>query len=313
MADLRNNVKLQLPDRYDGTRNALIIQGWIFQIEKYIDFYGLDPANHLKLVQTLLRGEAAIWWLAHEKEVTAGRMERIETWERFKTALKDEFEPKEFQYELRSQLNRLYQNKKTVAEYATAFRKIIIMLENASSSELIHHFIDHLNADIALNVIDKNPTTLADAITRAQQVEDNLRRYGGRKKEKGKQRDNGFGAFYQQQQAPDYMELDAVNIGGKGKGKQRQGNGFQKKLSQQQLQQHIKAGACFKCHQPGHTARFCTAQQGPSGGQQMNQMYQAYPAMPAMPNLSHKASRQRLQLSNINAETMTDQGNSSSQ
>src|SRR5262249_35337548 len=148
--------------------------------------YGLEGPAMVKIATNLLRGQAAIWWLAVECDIRANVMNPIITWEEFKRILKLEYEPRDYQYELRSCLHKLYQNKHTVASYAAEFRKTALMISNITNDEMVHAFIDHLNHEIALHVVDKNPKTLSDAITRAQQVEDNLYRYGDKKKEKDK-------------------------------------------------------------------------------------------------------------------------------
>src|SRR5262249_50623953 len=98
---------------------------------------------------------------------------------------------------------------------------------------------------------------------------------------------------------PTPMELDNVNVGN-GKGKS-QGKG-QQKLTPAQRKQLISEGRCFKCYQPGHTAKFCGKQvQGfpgqavgvnPMANQAWAQQYgMMYPTMPMMPHFSHKVSQ----------------------
>src|SRR5262249_25567338 len=94
--------------------------------------------------------------------------------------------------------------------------------------------------------------------------------------------------------------------------------GHGKKLSDKERKHLQSIGACFKCKQPGHTAKFCPNKgnsQNPAQlmqviqnlQRQVAQLQQTYPAMPLMP--SHKVSRSPINLHNV--ETMTGEGTTS--
>src|SRR5262249_10208428 len=157
-------------------------------------------------------------------------------------------------------------------------------------------FIEHLNRDIALHVVDKDPKTIMEAITQAQQVEDNLTQYGDRKKDKGKGKERATvpvaspGNLFLPAPQPDWMHLDALNLKGQGKGngkgrgkpKPGQGQGQKQRLNPQQLQYLKQTGACFKCYNQGHTAKFCPLNRTvpvASIAPTMQPIYQSYPAM----------------------------------
>src|SRR5262249_55219745 len=102
------------------------------------------------------------------------------------------------------------------------------------------------------------------------------------------------------------------------KGKKRNGQQGQPskqgqaKLSPQQVQYLKQAGACFKCYNQGHTAKYWPLNRpvpvaATSAAMPMNPFYQAYPAMPMMPMYLHMAPKNHIQLQAINTATMTDQ------
>ena len=146
-------IKLPLPDFYDGRRDVLYIQAWFFQVEKYKAFYTLDEENTMKLVKTLLRGEAALWWQVREAAVAAHQIGDIATWNAFKLELQEEFEPKDYTFDIRTKMNKLFQNKKSVSEYTMEFRKLSILLPKANDDELVHRYLSHLNPDLANDVM----------------------------------------------------------------------------------------------------------------------------------------------------------------
>src|SRR5271167_3519442 len=92
-----------------------------------------------------------------------------------------------------------------------------------------------------------------------------------------------------QEKDVDWMDLDAIQTGNKGK-----------KLSKKQIAHLPKIGACFKCKQVGHTMKQCLMTSNP-GKQNPQALYQAYPAMSNMANMNHKASR-KSGINNINVE-----------
>src|SRR5262249_27492030 len=99
--------------------------------------------------------------------------------------------------------------------------------------------------------------------------------------------------MFQPAPAPDWMHVDALNIKGNGNGKGRgkdcgkptPGSAQQQKLNPQQVQYLKQIGACFKCYQPGHTAKYCPLNRtipvaATTLAMPINPLYQAYPAMP---------------------------------
>src|SRR5271168_3408134 len=57
----------------------------------------------------------------------------------------------------------------------------MILLTGVPKEESLHIYITHLNAEIATEVMQANPTSVADAINAAQKAEDLLKRFGKRK------------------------------------------------------------------------------------------------------------------------------------
>src|SRR5215469_8647477 len=99
-------------------------------------------------------------------------------------------------------LLRLRQGNLTISAYSAEFHKITIMISDIHDAEAKHLFIEHLNKDIALHVVDKNRTTLADAIAKAQNAEDFMHWYGDQKiGDKKDNKDKGKGC----QQSDNYL------------------------------------------------------------------------------------------------------------
>ena len=55
-------IKPQKPDTFDGQREGLSTDAWLFQLEQYGELTNLDEAVLVQFAATLLQGNAAIWW-----------------------------------------------------------------------------------------------------------------------------------------------------------------------------------------------------------------------------------------------------------
>jgi Ty3 transposon capsid-like protein len=323
-------VRIHLPPVFFGQRDPLFIISWVSKVKRFVAFYNMAEANALKFVITLLEGEADLWWGERESQVALGNQPAIATVDAFVVALKLEFKPEDYDFELCQQLLKLYQNKSTVREYTQEFCKISILLKETHVKDVIHLYVMHLNKDISWEVMRNFPTSLAQAVQFATRAEDMMRRMGfgprdGRK-DKGKKREDnkptpwttdfpGFG--YGNGSTP--MELDNVQVR-KGKG-----NGKEKGQPMSEEKKKLKAqGLCFKCHQPGHTAKYCLGKRQQVGGNPMaayaawaQQYGQAYPTMPNMPNMpymqnfNHKVNPRAVGIHNtdvVDENTQTTQG-----
>jgi hypothetical protein len=267
------------------------------------------------MIPSFLKGEAILWWDAHEVAVTTGTVAALANWAMFETELKHKFEPRDFTFEVRTKIHKLFQNKKNVQEFTFDFRKLSILITDMMHSEIVHTYVTHLNYDIATEVMWKNPATLVEAITEAQHAEDLLRRFS-----KGRKQDirpawtpsqqyygNGSSSNYSGPTPMDLSNVGMANPYGKGKGKGKgkpPGQGFPQpqfqKLTKAERDYLSQNKGCFRCRQLGHWAKNCTvypnAQQGPA--------MPRYPIYPAQPVYTHQVSRRALKVNNI--QTMTE-------
>jgi hypothetical protein len=68
------------------------------------------------MIPSFLAGEASLWWDAREIEVTEGRVPALANWAAFETELKQEFEPQDYTFEIRTKLQM--HNIQTMTENA---------------------------------------------------------------------------------------------------------------------------------------------------------------------------------------------------
>lgn len=88
LAENRNTSKVKEPSTYDGTRDALLIDGWIRSVERYINFYDWTPEKSYLFAATLLRDRADAWFRTIELTEEAPT-----TWLELKRLIMEFFRP----------------------------------------------------------------------------------------------------------------------------------------------------------------------------------------------------------------------------
>ena len=219
-----NHAKIPLPRPFDGSRDPLTIESWLFDLNEYCSYYGMTEAQKLRLVTAYLKGEAGIWWKNTYRQIQLGRLPRFEQWAQFEAAFRRKFIPHDYQFELRSKLLRIYQNNKSVQEFIAEFQKITILMVELSVREEIHTFITHLRPELGREVNRHHPVDMETAIELAQAAEELENRYDRKKRpqqqqDKGKKKEQDWQKDWNSYFGTDPMDLD--NIGVKGKGKQK--------------------------------------------------------------------------------------------
>ena len=72
------------PNTYDGTRNATIVDNFLFELDQYFDAMGVrDEASKVGTAPTYLRGAAQLWWRRKYGEMGKGIC-AIDSWADFK-------------------------------------------------------------------------------------------------------------------------------------------------------------------------------------------------------------------------------------
>lgn len=91
------NLKPNKPDSYDGRRDYLVVNTWLYKVEQYLALTQitrpgvmLDDSSRILFASTFLTGTAAVWWY------TLIQSNKIpNTWEQFKAAVVKEFVPED--------------------------------------------------------------------------------------------------------------------------------------------------------------------------------------------------------------------------
>ncbi|KAH0775542.1 hypothetical protein KY290_006953 [Solanum tuberosum] len=125
---------------------------WIFQVERYFDFYSILPEHQLSLASFYLDGEALEWyrWLFRNKQLV--------DWSHFAAKLILRFRKKELE-DPEGQLAKLRQSS-TVADYQSRFEAMANETEDISDPLMMKLFLSGLRLDIKTVVVVISPKHL---------------------------------------------------------------------------------------------------------------------------------------------------------
>ena len=156
--------KPEKPSTYDGKREAIVVETWLYQVEAYLNILmvanpnmQLDEGTRVCYATTLLKGNAANWWFML---VQAGQAPG--QWEDFKNVLRSEFVPQDSERRNRDKLRNLRQTA-SVSGYLTTFRNLVIAIPGMNDAEKLDRFCAGLKNEVRLEVLKANPADLNTA------------------------------------------------------------------------------------------------------------------------------------------------------
>ncbi|KAI3742689.1 hypothetical protein L1987_60382 [Smallanthus sonchifolius] len=133
---------------------------WLAQASRYFEFYSISVKDQLTIASFYLDDTAADWfdWLQRHHQIT--------TWDAFTIALLKRFRSSDLE-EPEGLLAKLHQTS-SVADYRSRFEAISNRTMPLPVEFLIRCWISGLRSDIKQSVICHEPTTLEDAMDKAQ-------------------------------------------------------------------------------------------------------------------------------------------------
>jgi Retrotransposon gag protein len=262
---LRSSVKASKPKTYDGLRGA-DPEVWLFQFNQYANINQLDENDRPKLAATYLEGNAATWWrnlAMHSHDRTGDGI----SWIDFQQGLISMFKPVNAKKIARDKLASLRQTN-SVAKYNFDFTQLCLEINDIHESEKLDKYVRGLKEKIRVEVELAEPTTLAQAMSKAQRI-DNIT-YQTYISQHGQHASRNFNS-YTDSNAMDLGGIKEVNAlssrNGRANTKTYRPNEVQKsgkqftpaqRLSQEEFKYCQANKLCLRCKEPGHVARYCT-------------------------------------------------------
>ena len=240
-------IKPTKPDVYDGKRDGLTVNTWLYQVELYLNLVQLnnpelnvDDNMKISFASSLLKKNAASWWyMKYQAGVAPGQ------WDAFKQAVKDEFIPQDNIRRVRDRLRNLVQ-KTSVVHYVESFRNLVIEIPTMSEDEKVDKFISGLKPAVRLEVLKSGAQTLDEVTRIALSVDSAMFNFG-----------MFSGSSYGQNNiGPQPMEIGNMETKPTYRNNSYNGNrNVNNKYSNSQKEKDRAEGNCFVCHKKGCRAR----------------------------------------------------------
>ena len=228
------NLKPNKPVCFNGSRDFLVVNTWLYKVEQYFVLVQvananvvLSDANRISFATTLLTGTAAVWWYTVLKA-----NEVPQSWDSFVAAIRREFIPEDHERRARDSLRACKQSG-SVATYLSNFRNIVLTIPDMSASEKWDKFVSGLKPKIQFEVRKSSCVEFEEATKIAMRVEAAFAGVSSDPTSSGSVSSPSAtgGAAYEP------MEIDNTEIRRTERSKQRL--------------QDIRNNACFKCHKSG--------------------------------------------------------------
>ncbi len=133
-------IRMSEPSPYDGTRDALMIDGWVKSVERFSNFHDWDDTKTCRFAVTLLRGRADVWY----RTLEAGD-DLPTSWLILKRLLIDFFKPDNSTRMARDKLVSLKQTNDLVS-YINQFMDIKLALPKMNEEEATDRFVRGLSS-----------------------------------------------------------------------------------------------------------------------------------------------------------------------
>lgn len=159
------------PDIFYGKRNE-DLDGWVYQLEQYIDLCNIREDMRVKFATNLLREDAAKWWrnILRIARSDGGVWLQTQQWINFKTELYRQFQPVDAIKIARRRLATLRQIT-SVVEYEHRFRSLILEINDISNAEALDRFVYGLSPRVRQEVELRDAKNLEEAIHIAQRFD----------------------------------------------------------------------------------------------------------------------------------------------
>jgi Retrotransposon gag protein len=199
---------------------------WIAQVETHMQISRITHPEHCLLVATQFLNSDVMTWFQSISDIV--------NWEQRKQAMTVYYKPHNEQVNARDRLKKLRQ-KRSVAEYANDFNKLVLKLPEMTEDEKIYSFISGLQTEVKLQVELHRPNDLQIAkkiADRADTIICQAKRFSGGRG--GPSFETASGNW------PNHDD-EAMKLGAA-------------VLTDSEQEKYMKEGKCFRCGHKGHRA-----------------------------------------------------------
>jgi hypothetical protein len=134
---------------YEGNLDVEELLYWIRSLDTYFDYENVEEDKKFKHVVTRLKGHATLWWDELQADRHCKGKQKIKSWDRMITKMKEKFIHKDYQVTLFQRMQNLRQKLMSVKEYTKEFYKLTIRAgHHESEDEKVTRYMNGLRYDI---------------------------------------------------------------------------------------------------------------------------------------------------------------------
>ena len=274
---LGGNSKAAKPSMYGGDMGS-DVDAWIFQVLQYAHLTGIREEDRAKWAATYLSGKAATWWRGLVMQQPDTDIDAI-TWDQFASGLVSMFKQVNAKKIARDKLAVLRQTH-SVAKYNYDIGQLFLEIGDIHDTEKLDRYIRGLKDKVRMEVELAEPTTLAQAMAKAQRVDgityhsrmmQNVEHTSSNTYHSSTNDSTPMDLGMVHDHDSDAPESDTLNAIGnrnyrqssRGMGNNSNRGGLRRfsrlqQLSQEDFRYCQQNGLCLRCKEPGHLARNCS-------------------------------------------------------
>ncbi|KAG6522526.1 hypothetical protein ZIOFF_019666 [Zingiber officinale] len=164
-------VRVPKPKSFRGTRSAKELENFLWDMEQYFVAAKVPETEKVTISSMYLIGDAKLWWRTRMvDDANAGR-QKIDTWDRLKKEMKDQFLPGNTSWIARDGLKRLKQSG-SVRDYIKEFSSLMLDIQNMSEEDKLDNFLYGLQPWAQVELRRQNVRDLPSAIAAADALVD---------------------------------------------------------------------------------------------------------------------------------------------
>lgn len=169
--DVGPRIRVPEPQPYGGARDAKEVENFLFDMEQYFLAANIiDEARKVTTATMYLMGDAKLWWRTKYADIQANRV-RLDTWERLRDAIREQFFPENVEYNARRALRELRQSG-SVRDYVKAFSALMLDIRDMSEKDKLFTFLEGLKPTARLELQRQRVVDLSSAMGAAERLMD---------------------------------------------------------------------------------------------------------------------------------------------
>lgn len=168
-----SNGKMKVPEpkAFNGARSAKELENFLWDMEQYFAAARIPDVEQVTFTSMYLSGDAKLWWRTRMSDDASTGRPRIDSWERLKKEMKDQFLPCNASWVARDSLKRLKQSG-TVRDYVKEFSSLMLDIQNMSEEDKLFNFMSGLQPWAQMELRRQNVKDLPSAFAAADGLVD---------------------------------------------------------------------------------------------------------------------------------------------